>query len=63
MSSIFKVFNERDDLREENLKLKNENRQLREIIDLKDIKICELNIKLIVTEKKLSEVRDWCDSI
>lgn len=63
MSSIFKIFEERDKIKQENLKLKNENRQLREIIDRKDIKICELNTKLIRSEHKLSEVRDWCESI
>lgn len=63
MSSIFKVFEERDKIKQENLRLKNENRQLREIIDRKDENICELNIKLVVAEHKLEEVRSWCDSL
>lgn len=63
MSSIFKIFEERDIIKQENLRLKNENRQLRKIIDRKDDKICELNTKLVAKDGKLTEVRDWCDSL
>ena len=63
MSSIFKIFEERDIIKQENLRLKNENRQLRQIIDRKDEKICELNIKLVTKDSKLAELRDWCDNL
>lgn len=63
MSSIFKIFEERDIIKQENLRLKNENRQLRQIIDRKDEKICELNSKLVAKDNKINDLRDWCDSL
>lgn len=58
MSSIFKIFEERDKLRQENLRLKVKIDNLEKIIDRKDETICGLNTKLIAAEHKLANIRE-----
>ena len=62
MSSIFKIFEKKDKLRQENFILKAKIDNLEKIIDRKDETICGLNTKLIAAEHKLANIRDWCEN-
>lgn len=56
MRETFNTLYKYDELKQENLKLKNRISELEAVIERKDLKICELNIKLINRETKLEKI-------
>ena len=56
MRVTFNTLYKYDELKQENLKLKNRISELEAVIERKDLKICELNIKLINRETKLEKI-------